>query len=489
MNANTLTAQPHGKSPSDNTTPTHKLISTPEALRQNNAPTFAAITKQQPTNTNNTRNSTPLRNSATNLLNTLNFDQTLDIHLEQTNDTQNNTNPNEWNTVNRNKKTNKKENRTQRIIIDNSDTPYTKPQKEKFITDELGTHIEKIETLKKGGIIITPTDNKALNKILKHTFSQEKLGANLYIHLDGDEKDNRPWLCLNKINYEEDTEQETLELIKNELQSKTDALTGDNIKIEALHRKLNKDKPTTLILFKTQNKINQDTLTTTDNKITHRFQSHTIRLYINKQHTQCGKCQRLGHHTRECKKTKHTCVRCAGDCLPMKCTNGNKRHCVNCGGNHPSTFYRCAEIVKLRKHNYHNQINTNYTNNLKKEIKRNKDEQIRKSKQLEETNHQTEQKQKQINEKIQQHEKKLEEYNKTQTNQIKKNCLKMGAATQLNTNTIAQQLQRLSTLTETITQILKTLNDNNIDVTPIMINFENKLKEYNLKENNDQQNV
>ena len=55
--------------------------------------------------------------------------------------------------------------------------------------------------------MIQPKDTPSLNHILKNKnkLSENNFGPLPYVHIQ-DDKDLRPWLCLNKIKYNEETE-------------------------------------------------------------------------------------------------------------------------------------------------------------------------------------------------------------------------------------------------------------------------------------------
>jgi hypothetical protein len=57
----------------------------------------------------------------------------------------------------------------------------------------------------------------------------------------------------------------------------------------------------------------------------------------------CGKCQRYGHKTRDCKKAKETCPRCAGNHSFTECNpETNTAKCANCGGQHSAAYKGCS---------------------------------------------------------------------------------------------------------------------------------------------------
>ena len=162
-------------------------------------------------------------------------------------------------------KTKTKPNKVKHVIIDNIKTNLTDERlidKTKELLLGLAT---EVKLLRRGGLSITPVDNgHTLNKILKTTtYPKDIYGHNIYVHFTQDKTDLRKWLCINKIPYNQTTEDETLTNIKQALTDKLNAHTDDNIKIEGLHRKISGQYPSTLILFKTEDSISQKTLTDT----------------------------------------------------------------------------------------------------------------------------------------------------------------------------------------------------------------------------------
>ena len=95
-------------------------------------------------------------------------------------------------------------------------------------------------------MIITASDAKSINYILKNNkYPTHIYGHDLYIHITKEKTDIRPWLCVNQIDYNKDTEHQTLNDIKHKIKT-----SNKNIEIEGLHRKHKGPLPTSLILFK-----------------------------------------------------------------------------------------------------------------------------------------------------------------------------------------------------------------------------------------------
>ena len=195
-----------------------------------------------------------------------------------------------------------KANNIPQIIIDNITSTLTRTELVTKTKEIFNDKIKEIKFFKKGGMIITASDAESVNSVLKNNkYPTHIYGHDLYIHITKDKTDTRPWLCVNQIDYNKDTEHQTLNDIKHKIKS-----INKNIEIEGLHRKHKGPLPTTLILFKTTNEISQHQLT--NSKITYNNKSIHIRTYIDKSHTQCTNCQRIGHTNKQCKK-EHACVR------------------------------------------------------------------------------------------------------------------------------------------------------------------------------------
>ena len=172
------------------------------------------------------------------------------------------------------------------VIIRNIITSLSQKELTTKTKEIFKERIKEIKYLKKGGAGTSSLLTTA--KYPPHIY-----GHNLYINLTKDKTDTRPWLCINQVEYNKDTEHQTLTDIKNKINSIKNKLTNSDITIEGLHRKQKGPLQTTLLLFKTMHEIDQQTLT--ENKITHNNKSIHIRTYIDKSHTQCTNCQRIGH--------------------------------------------------------------------------------------------------------------------------------------------------------------------------------------------------
>ena len=227
----------------------------------------------------------------------------------------------------------------QPIIVDNMTSKYNKEQLVKKLHETFNKIPFTTRHLKQGGIAITPTVTEDLPKhtntlLNKDNYPTNIFGQHLYIHLSND-NDLRPWLCLNKVDYD---------ITMDEISQK---LNEHYIQHEGLHRKLNGTLPTTLILFKVTNKHQHDLII--NKKLPINKQISTIRQHINISTIRCTHCQKLGHIRRLCPNPRR-CVRCAGEnCLPQACQNGTKRICVNCGGDHASSYKNCKHIKSYNK--------------------------------------------------------------------------------------------------------------------------------------------
>ena len=144
-------------------------------------------------------------------------------------------------------------------------------------------------------MIITPSDHAGTNSLLQtDKYPPHIYGHNIYIHLTKDKTDTILWLCINQVEYNKDTEHQTLTDIKNKINSIKNKLTNSDITIEGLHRKQKGPLQTTLLLFKTMHEIDQQTLT--ENKITHNNKSITHTMY---------KLPTNWTHTNNVKKNTH----------------------------------------------------------------------------------------------------------------------------------------------------------------------------------------
>ena len=202
-------------------------------------------------------------------------------------------------------------------------------------------------------MVITPkvTDKLAqnTNTLLKEThYPTNIFGNNLYIHL-ADEKDIRPWLCINKISTNIKIDDIKKELIQ------------QNIKPEGIHRKINGNYPSTIILFKVENEIKHKDIINTKIHINKTITN--IRQYINVNVTRCTRCQQLGHLNRACTYARR-CVRCAGyTCQIGACIGGATRRCVNCHGNHASSYKNCIALKQHHKGHFE-QLKQKSENNI-----------------------------------------------------------------------------------------------------------------------------
>ena len=233
------------------------------------------------------------------------------------------------------------------LIIDNITTKLTHIEYIDNLKHTFNDITFDIKILNKGGIVITPNEQQHINKFLDTTkYNPDIYGNTLDIHVIGESRDLRPWLCINKINT--DT---PLDIVKNKLET-----LNNNINIKALHRKRKGPYDTTLILFKTTDHTVDNTLI--NKQITINNNKCYIRKYINAGQIRCSKCNRIGHLKNKCKNTK-TCVMCAGnDCPDGKCKS-SLRECVNCTQAHPSSFPNCPAIKSHIKHQFNIKRQTN----------------------------------------------------------------------------------------------------------------------------------
>ena len=147
-----------------------------------------------------------------------------------------------------------------KVIIDNIYTALSQTQIIKTIYNIHKGHIHQIKPLKRGGLVLTPLTHADVNRLLKpQHYPQNVFGPNIYLHLPEEITDTRPWLCINQVPYDENNEDKTLNTIKDKLTEIKIETLGTNIEIEALHRKIT-HLPSTLILFKTTDKIQENTL-------------------------------------------------------------------------------------------------------------------------------------------------------------------------------------------------------------------------------------
>ena len=86
------------------------------------------------------------------------------------------------------------------IIIDNIHSNKSRPDIIKNLIETFKHVTFDIKQLNKGGIVITPLEQHKVNSFFNlDKYNTEFFGNNLYIHLAGETKDLRPWLCINKI--------------------------------------------------------------------------------------------------------------------------------------------------------------------------------------------------------------------------------------------------------------------------------------------------
>ena len=157
-------------------------------------------------------------------------------------------------------------------------------------------------------------------------------------------------MCINRLPYVQDNDEQQLNEIRDALNNITDEV-GRKIEIIGLHRKYKGPLPTSLLLYKTTTRPAQDYLLS--NTIDYKQNKLRTRLYINKTQIQCTNCNRLGHTKTNC-TNEYKCVRCGENCPLNNCQNKNKR-CTNCNGPHTAISRQCD---KIRQH-----INKRYQQN------------------------------------------------------------------------------------------------------------------------------
>ena len=185
-------------------------------------------------------------------------------------------------------------------------------------------------------------------------YPTETYGRNLYVHTTNNDNTRQAWLCINRLPYLQDNDEQQLNEIRDVLNNITDEF-GRKIDIIGLHRKYKGPLPTTLLLYKTTIIPAQDYLL--NNTIDYKQNKLRTRLYINKTQIQCTNCNRLGHTKTNC-TNEYKCVRCEESCPLNNCQNKNKR-CTNCNGPHTATSRQCD---KIRQHmNRRQQQNTTQT--------------------------------------------------------------------------------------------------------------------------------
>ena len=237
------------------------------------------------------------------------------------------------------------------IIIDNIQTKQTTDEIRQITTDVFKNKINKITQLKRGGLLVIPSHTEHIQHLTDPTnYPTELCVRIIYIHKTDNNRDKQPWLCINKVTYDKDKDEQTLNELRDKLNEQQDE-GGNDIRIRGLHRKFRGPLPTTLILFKTNSTTGQNFLHNTD--IDQQQRQLTARLYIQQTRQQCTNCHSLGHSTSTC-TNNNICVRCGKDCPTNKC-NSNYKKCINCDGPHSSNHTNCD---KLRQH-----INKRYQQN------------------------------------------------------------------------------------------------------------------------------
>lgn len=150
-----------------------------------------------------------------------------------------------------------------------------------------------LHATKNNSIRVNCVNNKTLNAVVKSINNQSLnglIGAYPYVTLTY-APDDRPWLCINRMDYKDNEEIELLDLIKTTVEQVEIPAT---LKIETLHSKIINNKPTTLILLKTTDNLSEHLLTNV--RLTIKSKTIPIRTHINKHITQCCNCFKLDHH-------------------------------------------------------------------------------------------------------------------------------------------------------------------------------------------------
>ena len=232
-----------------------------------------------------------------------------------------------------------------KIILDNIHSSLSQTEIIKHLTDKHNQITCK--PLPRGGIEIHTTDERTKTQLLdNNSYDTDIYGTRLYPHqLNQDQ--TIPRLCINKIPYTKENEQETLELIRHTL-TYTNTTPDKPNHIAGLHRKYKGKLPTTLILFSPQDIETHDTLHNQNTQLDNTHGTHSIRTYINTNILQCTTCHVIGHSHSHCTNSRR-CVMCGGNCK-NDCPQGTPRKCVNCGGSHPSTHHACP-VITSHKHN------------------------------------------------------------------------------------------------------------------------------------------
>ena len=208
--------------------------------------------------------------------------------------------------------------------------------------------ILEIKKLKKGGIRVTVPDTHNLN-IAVQEWPIDSLGGNSFTTLINDMRDT---ICINKYSVEKEA---------NEVRK---YLSENDIKYDSFRRKVNtRGQPTTLICFKT-NKENTEKLKKEGMLINNEV--FTVRSYINKENivSRCTKCQKFGHHYKNCNQKNYTCVRCGGNSCGKICEK-DTRSCANCKGNHSAAYKGCTVYKAHQKKAEQDQLLKISTKNLK----------------------------------------------------------------------------------------------------------------------------
>ena len=105
---------------------------------------------------------------------------------------------------------------TTQVIIDNITTTTTTARHntsndQTFIKNK----IKDINKLTKGGIIITPSHKDHITDITDiKNYPTETYGHNLYVHTTNNDNTRQPWLCINRLPYVQDNDEQQLNEIR-----------------------------------------------------------------------------------------------------------------------------------------------------------------------------------------------------------------------------------------------------------------------------------
>ena len=142
---------------------------------------------------------------------------------------------------------------TTQVIIDNITTTTTTDDIILETINIIKSKIKDINKLKKGGIIITPSHSHHITDLTDmKNYPTETYGRNLYLQTTNNDNTRQPWLCINRLPYLQDNDEQQLNEIRDVLNNITDEV-GRKIYIIC-------PLPTSLLLYKTTTIPAQDYL-------------------------------------------------------------------------------------------------------------------------------------------------------------------------------------------------------------------------------------